>query len=193
MLNNDSYTAYLLDTLIGAVLFFAVVSGATYYLQSSLMIFKLYGSHAHWIAILIAVPVIAGLLMRLARIIYPLISAILGATASAALLYPLYKGFWAEPPTIADLVIYVVAILGIGFIASQPLRSTIMIAFRLGRFSLPQRRNDKKNPPLRKATMSSTQRLQASSNGNIIAMLELLIGLSSLVLSIFSVFFLGHS
>lgn len=191
MLQNDTLTAYLLDTLLGALLFFAIVSGTTYYLQSSLVIYKQYGAHAHWMTLLIAVPVVAGLLMRLMRIIYPLISAILGAAASAALLYPLYKGFWAEPPTPTDLGIYVVAILGIGFIASQPLRSTVMIAFRLGRFSVPIRRSENRKPA-RKASMSSTQRLQASEHGNLIAMLELIIGFSSLALSIFSVFFLGR-
>lgn len=192
MLKNDTYTAYLLDTLIGAAIFFLVVAGGTYYLQSSLLLFKKYGAHTHWMVILIAIPVVAGLLMRVARIIYPLISALLGAAASAALLYPLYKGFWAVPPTPTDLMIYVVAILGIGFTASQPLRTTVMVAFRLGRFSVPRLMpRDKK--PLRKASMSTTQRLQASNHGNRIAMLELLIGISSLALSIFSIFFLGRA
>lgn len=201
MLTDDTYTSYFLDTLIGAAIFFVLVAGGTYYLQSSLVLYKHYGAHIHWVGILIALPVIAGIVMRLTHIIYPLISAILGAAASAALLYPLYKSFWAEPPTLVDLTIYVVAVLGIGFIASQPLRTTVMVAFRLGRFSiakLPQRQKPvtagkKKPQPTRKASMSSTQRLQASSHGNVIAMMELFVGLSSLALSIFSVFFLGRS
>lgn len=192
MLNNDTYTSYILDTLIGAALFFIVVAGGTYYLQSSLLLFKQYGAHTHWTVILIALPVIAGVLMRASRIIYPLISAILGAATTALVLYPLYREFWAEPPTMVDLSIYVAAVLGIGFIASQPLRTTFMVAFRIGRFSLPKIKAGKKKPARSKASMSTTQRLQASDHGNVIAMVELFVGLTSLALSIFSIFFLGH-
>jgi len=192
MLSNDTLTSCILDTFIGALFFFAAVAGATYYLQSSLILFKLYGSHAHWAAVLIGVPLTAGLVMRRLRLAYPLISCVVGAVASAALLYPFYKGFWAVPPTITDLVVYMAVVLGIGYIATQPLRTTFMIAFRLGRFSLPTL-TSKSKKPVRKASMSKTQRLQASQHGNVIAMMELLIGLSSLALSIFSIFFLGRS
>ena len=197
MLKQDTYTSYALDTLIGAAIFFAIVSGSTYYLQSSLVVYKGHGAHAHWATVLIAVPLVAGLLMRLARIIFPLISSILGAAASAALLYPLYNIFWAEPPTMIDLAIYVTVVLGIGFISTQPLRTTFMVAFRIGRFSLPklkaQPKSQSKSQPKSKASMSNTQRLQASDHGNVIAMMELFVGLTSLALSIFSIFFLGRA
>lgn len=192
MLNNDTLTSRILDTLAGALIFFTVVTGATYYLQSSLVIFKKYDAYTHWAVALIGVPVIAGLIMRQIKLIYPLISSLVGAMASAALLYPMYKGFWAEPPTITDLVIYVAVVLGIGYIATQPLRTTFMIAFRLGRFSVPTF-TTKGNKPVRKSSMTKTQRLQSSEHGNVIAMLELLIGVTSLALSIFSIFFLGRS
>jgi hypothetical protein len=207
MLKQDTYTSYALDTLIGATLFFVVVTGSTYLLQSTLVLYKAYGAHAHWAAVLIATPLTAGLLMRLTQIIFPLISAILGAAASAALLYPLYKIFWAEPPTMIDLTIYVTVVLGIGFIATQPLRTTFMVAFRIGRFSLPKlkaqprgqaksqtksKAGTRKTAAKSKASMSNTQRLQASDHGTAIAMMELFVGLTSLALSVFSVFFLGR-
>lgn len=210
MLKSDTYTAYFLDTLIGTLIFFLAVVGITYYLQSSLILFKQHGAYVHWLVILIAVPTIAGILMRLASIIYPMVSALLGAAASAAVLYPLYKELWAEPPTHVDVAIYAVAIFGIGYIATQPLRTTFMIAFRLGRFAVPAIKASGKKPTQKsakgasaatrskvaktsKANMSKTQRLQYSDHGNIIAMMELLIGVVSLALSVFSVFFLGRS
>jgi hypothetical protein len=128
----------------------------------------------------------------LASIAYPLASASVGALASAALLNPAYKSFWAVPPTTTDLIIYVAVVLGIGFIASQPLRTTFMMAFRMGRFSVPTFTTPGKKP-VRKSSMSKTQRMKASDNGNAIAFLELFIGFASLALSVFSVFFLGRS
>lgn len=200
MLKNETLSSLILDTLIGAVIFFAIVSGGTYYIQSSLIVFKAYGAYNHWAVVLIGVPVLAGLAVRQARIAYPLFSTLLGALASAALLYPLYGNLWAVPPTVTDVLIYVAVILGIGFIATQPLRTTFMIAFKIGRFSVPsfksgQGKNTTKSAkgkkPVQKTAMTNTQRLQTSAHGNYIAMLELVVGLTSLGLSIFSVFFLG--
>jgi len=192
MLSNDTLTSYILDTLAGALIFFAVVTGSTYYLQSSLIVFKHYGAYVHWAVVLLGIPLTAGLIMRQARLVYPLISSAAGALASSAILYFLYKGFWAEPPTLVDLSVYFVAVLGIGYIATQPLRTTFMIAFRLGRFALPTIKTKNKKP-VRKASMSKTQRFQTYEHGNIVAIVELLIGVVSLGLSIFSIFFLGRS
>jgi len=192
MLSNDTLTSYILDTLAGALIFFALVTGSTYYLQSSLLVFKHYGAYVHWAVVLMGVPLTAGLVMRQARLVYPLISSVLGALVSAVLLYHLYKGLWAEPPTLVDLLVYFVVVLGIGYIATQPLRTTFMIAFRLGRFALPTIKTKNKKP-VRKASMTKTQRFQTYEHGNIVAIIELLIGVVSLGLSIFSIFFLGRS
>ncbi len=198
MLTDETLSSRIQDTLAGAIIFFAVVTGATYYFQSSLIIFKHYDAYSHWAVVLIGIPLIAGIILRQAKLIYPLISAVLGALGSAALLYPLYKEFWAEPPTIVNVAIYFTVILGIGYIATQPLRTTFMIAFRIGRFSVPtfksrSQSNNKNKNPVPKTSMSKTQRLHTSRHGNIIAMMELLIGITSLALSVFSIFFLGHS
>lgn len=210
MAGKETFSTLMWNTLRGALMFIVVVAGSTYYLQSSLTLFKKYGSYTHWSVVLVAVPLLAGLLMRLARISFPLISALLGAVASAALLYPQYKTFWAVPPTLFDVAIYVTIVLGLGFIATQPLRTTFMIAFRLGRFAVPtfaigssngtsrqsaksaSLRTTTNKKPAKKSTLSKTQRLQASDHGNVIAMLELMVGVTSLILSVFSVFFLGR-
>lgn len=212
MFDNDSLHYRILDAVVGILIFVIVVAGGTYFLQSSLIIYKQYGAHTHWAVVLIALPLIAGIVMRLAKASYPLVSALLGAMGSAAILYPQYQSLWAEPPQVTDVIIYIIAVFGIGFIATQPLRTTFMIAFRIGRYAVPTFKTGKtsktkksvkssKSPksatkakkPASKTTMTRTQRLQASDHGNVIAMLELIVGVSSLVLSIISIFFLGRS
>ena len=209
MANKDTLTTRMLSALRGTLIFITVVAGTTYYLQSSLAVFKKYGSYTHWTVVLVAVPLIAGLLMRLARSYYPLLNSMVGAIASAAILYPQYKTFWAVPPTMMHLAVYVVIVLGFGFIATQPLRTTFMIAFRLGSFAVPafvaggntssrslsnsaSLRSTTNRKPAKKSALSKTQRLHTGGNGNVIAMLELLVGVTSLVLSVFSIFFLGR-
>jgi hypothetical protein len=210
MAKKFSMSDQILNTLRGTLMFITVITGSTYYLQSSLILFKKYGSHAHWTIVLIVLPLFAGLLLRLARVYYPLICSILGSLVSAAILYPQYKTFWAVPPTMVDLAIYIAIVLGLGYIATQPLRTTFMIAFHLGRFAVPSftassdssskrqvkrsaspRATTKKKEPQQRP-LSITQRLHTSQNGNAIALLELLIGFSSLVLSIISIFILGR-
>jgi len=211
MFASDSLSYRILDIVIGALIFLVIVAGGAYFLQSSLIVFKKYGAHAHWATILIALPIVAGIIIRLLKACYPLVSSIIGAILSASLLYPQYQSLWAEPPKVSDVIIYIVAVLGIGFIATQPLRTTFMIAFRLGRYAVPKLNSSGKKTVKKsvkssskaskssktakpsKTRMTRTQRLQASDHGNVIAMLELVVGISSLVLSIISIFFLGRS
>lgn len=210
MANNITLSDQILNTFRGTLLFVAVIAGTTYYLQSSLILFKKYGSHSHWTVVLIAMPLLAGLLLRLARVYYPLICSITGSLVSAAILYPQYKTFWAVPPTTVDLAIYIAIVLGLGYMATQPLRTTFLIAFRLGRFAVPSFtinadsspkqkgrsstsvRATTKKKVLQQRPLSITQRLYTKKNGNVIALLELLIGFASLVLSIVSIFILGR-
>lgn len=195
MLSDATLTSRILDTVIGSLIFLIIIAGTTYYLQSTLIIFKHYDAYTHWAVVLIAVPLAAGIALRQARLIYPFISTTIGAVVSAAVLYPFYTDFWAVPPSIVDLLIYIVVVLGIGYITTQPIRTTFMIAFRLGRFSVPsftiKGKNSKGKKKVRKTSMTKTQRLQMNEHGNIIALFELVIGVSSLALSIFSIFFLG--
>ena len=105
--------------VFGIIVFSALISGGTYYLQSSLILLKAFGLFAHWATILILLPVLSGLLQHLiappARLLVP----ILGALASSIILYPLYaERFWAIPPSITDTIFFTLAIAGIGFTAS---------------------------------------------------------------------------
>ena len=105
--------------IFGITLFSAFISGGTYYLQSSLILLKAFGLFAHWVTILILLPVLSGLFQHLiappARLLVPLI----GALISSTILYPLYANhFWATPPSITDSIVFTLAIAGIGFTAS---------------------------------------------------------------------------
>ena len=105
--------------IFGVILFTALISGGTYYLQNSLILLKSFGLFAHWLTILILLPVASGLLQHLiappARLLVP----ILGALISTAILYPLYANhFWAIPPSFTDTIVFTLAIAGLGFTAS---------------------------------------------------------------------------
>lgn len=186
-------------TLIGCVIFITIVAGGTYYLQSSLLLVKQYGPYTHWAAVLVALPIIAGLVHRFTSIRYPLTNVICGSLISAAILYPQYKKLWAVPPSSADIVIYITIVFGIGYLATQSIRRTIMIAFCMGRYSIekisaPAKPSSKSSRGTKKssAASASTQPMH-SHRGQTLAMVELAIGVCSLALSIFSVFFLGQA
>ena len=105
--------------IFGIIVFSALISGGTYYLQSSLILLKAFGLFAHWAAILILLPVLSGLVQHLiappARLLVP----ILGALASSIILYPLYaEHFWAIPPSFTDTLVFTLAVAGIGFTSS---------------------------------------------------------------------------
>lgn len=198
MIYEDSLVSRALNIIIGSLVFFVFVAGLTYYLQSSLILVKQYDAYTHWAVVLMGLPILAGVIQRLLRITYPMFTTLAGAIGAAAILYPQYQKFWAVPPTTMDMLIYLVIITGIGFIASQPLKTTFMMAFRRGKFSMPgfsmgDSGGKAKKKPARKADMSKTQRMQVhDGRGNMVAMVELLVGFSSLALSIFSIFFLSQ-
>ena len=105
--------------IFGIILFSSFISGGTYYLQSSLILLKAFGLFAHWVTILILLPVLSGLFQHLiappARLLVPL----LGAMISSIILYPLYSEiFWAIPPSITDTIVFTLAIAGLGITAS---------------------------------------------------------------------------
>lgn len=195
----------------GVLLFILVVAGGAWYFQHSLILVKRYDSYTHWTVLLLVLPATAGLLKRFLGTPIPLLSTLLGSLASAAILFPIYKTLWAVPPTIVDLVVYTLIIFGIGYLATQPIKTIFMMAFHLGRYSLSGIRagannnnnasgnNVKKKKQsatslsTSKLKMTKTQKIPVKPRSDLIAMMELLIGVCSLGLSIFSVFFLGQS
>ena len=105
--------------IFGIILFSTFISGGTYYLQSSLILLKAFGLFAHWVTILILLPVLSGLVQHLIAPRVRLLVPIFGALVSSTILYPLYAGkFWAIPPSITDTIVFTLSIAGIGFTAS---------------------------------------------------------------------------
>ena len=105
--------------LFGIIVFTALVSGGTYYLQSSLMVLQLMGLYAHWAFILILLPALSGLVQHLIDSPARLIVAVLGSLASTTILYPIYaERFWAIPPSYTDMIVFTLVIAGIGFTSS---------------------------------------------------------------------------
>jgi hypothetical protein len=206
MIYQDNLVGRGLNLVVGALVFALLVGFGTYYLQDSLFIYKQFDAYTHWAVLLLALPILVGLLNRLLNISYPLLSTFVGALVTAGVLYPYYSNrFWAEAPSMIDMAVYVLIITGIGFIASQPIKTIFMMAFRLGRFSVPSfskgnasnsagGNGNKKTADsnVAKADMTKTQRMTASGHGSMMAMVELLIGVTSLGLSVFSIFFLGQ-
>ena len=105
--------------IFGILVFSALVSGGTYYLQSSLLFLLSFGLYAHWAVVLILLPALSGLLQHIIGSPARLIVALLGALASTLVLYPLYaEQFWAVPPSMTDAIVFTFAIAGIGFTSS---------------------------------------------------------------------------
>jgi len=197
MIYKNTRFSKTLNVLVGALVFALGTSAGTFYLQDSLILFIQFNSYVHWAAVLIGLPILMGLIQRLIKIVYPLFSTLIGTLIGAAVLYPLYGSrFWAEPPQLLDMLIYVLIVSGIGFLASQPLRTTFLAAFRIKRS--PSAKPSKTSKPAaknapKKIDGSRTQRVSrpAGSDRSVVALIELSVGLISLALSIFSIFFLG--
>ena len=116
---QQSTSDKIIRFIFGIVVFTALVSGGTYYLQSSLFLLKSMGLLAHWAAILFLLPVLSGLVQHLISPPAKLVVAVLGAVASSLILYPIYaERFWAIPPSITDMIVFTLAIAGIGFTSS---------------------------------------------------------------------------
>ena len=134
MIYKNTRFSKTLNVLVGALVFALGTSAGTFYLQDTLFVFIQFNSYAHWAVVLIGLPIVMGLIQRLIKIVYPLFSTLIGTLISAAVLYPLYGSrFWAEPPQLLDMLIYILIVSGIGFLASQPLRTTFLAAFRIKR------------------------------------------------------------
>ena len=116
---QQSTSDKIIRFIFGIIIFTALVSGGTYYLQSSLFLLKAFGLFAHWAAILILLPVLSGLIQHLIEPPARLLVPIFGALVSSIILYPIYaERFWAIPPSITDTIFFTLAIAGIGFTAS---------------------------------------------------------------------------
>ena len=175
--------------LAGTFVFFSSVCLGTYFLQSSLILLQNFGLYAHWAAILIVLPAIAGLIQHLLNTPARIIVALLGALISTIVLFPYYsEKFWAIPPSITDTIVFTFAVGGIGFSFSiNPLE----------RHAKPKRRRSRKTDE-NSNDFNQEKNIETSTsdkilNSSLIKSLELLLTVLSFVLAIWGTFFLGSS
>jgi hypothetical protein len=108
---HPSISDKIIRFIFGIIVFSALVSGGTYYLQSSLFILQVMGLYAHWAVILILLPAFSGLVQHLIVPPARLLVAMMGSLASSTILYPLYaERFWAIPPSATDTIVFTLVI-----------------------------------------------------------------------------------
>ena len=173
----------------GIIVFTALVSGGTYYLQSSLVVLQLLGLYGHWAFILILLPALSGLAQHLITSPARLIVAVLGSLASSAILYPIYaERFWAIPPSFTDMIVFTLVIAGIGFTSSiNP----------LDRHVKQRRARSRKKPSEKHETHSHHEQydgvVEGLLNSSMIRSIELLLTVTSFLGAIWGVVSLGMS
>ena len=173
----------------GIIVFTALVSGGTYYLQSSLVVLQLLGLYGHWAFILILLPALSGLAQHLITSPARLIVTVLGSLASSAILYPIYaERFWAIPPSFTDMIVFTLIIAGIGFTSSiNP----------LDRHVKQRRARSRKKPSEKHETHSHHEQydgvVEGLLNSSMIRSIELLLTVTSFLGAIWGVVSLGMS
>ena len=173
----------------GIIVFTALVSGGTYYLQSSLVVLQLLGLYGHWAFILILLPALSGLAQHLITSPARLIVAVLGSLASSAILYPIYaERFWAIPPSFTDMIVFTLIIAGIGFTSSiNP----------LDRHVKQRRARSRKKPSEKHETHSHHEQydgvVEGLLNSSMIRSIELLLTVTSFIGAIWGILSLGMS
>ena len=173
----------------GIIVFTALVSGGTYYLQSSLVVLQLLGLYGHWAFILILLPALSGLAQHLIASPARLIVAVLGSLATSAILYPIYaERFWAIPPSFTDMIVFTLVIAGIGFTSSiNP----------LDRHVKQRRARSRKKPSEKHETHSHHEQydgvVEGLLNSSMIRSIELLLTVTSFIGAIWGILSLGMS
>ena len=183
----DKYIRFI----FGIMVFSALISSGTYYLQSSLTLLKAFGLFAHWATILILLPVLSGLIQHLIEPPARLLVPIFGSLASSIILYPLYaERFWAIPPSFTDTIVFTFAIAGIGFTSSiNPLDRHVKQRRAL--------RSSKKSSPKNESHMQVGPHEDGFAdrilNSSIIRSLELALSIFSIIAGIWGTITLGMS
>ena len=177
--------------IFGVIVFFGFVTGGTYYLQSSLLIFKGVGIYAHWGIILFLLPAISGLVQHLIDPPAKLVVAVLGALITSMTLYPLYSDvFWAIPPSITDSIVFTLVIAGIGFTCSiNPLERHI----HQRRSSKVRKKTTEKNKSHPSYSTHKEGSMDGLLNSSLIRTFELMLSILSFILAMWGTFILGSA
>ena len=188
---HPSTSDKIIRFIFGIIVFSALVSGGTYYLQSSLLILQVMGLYAHWAVILILLPALSGLVQHLIVPPARLIVALLGSLASTTILYPLYaERFWAIPPSTTDTIVYTLTIAGIGFTSSiNPLDRHVHQRRASGR----RKKSSEKQESYLQVKPHEDDLVEGLLNSSKVRSFELLLTVLSFVLALWGTFSLGMS
>lgn len=177
--------------LLGLGLFMTLVAGTAIYLGREMLVYYRYGPYAHWSAILIAAPLLAGLFIRWLRVPTPRLVLLISGCFAAVLVYPVYVDLWAEPPDLRLVGLYAALIIGVASLAL--IRVRLLFDILLLRWS-QWRRNVRirKTTGSRRPIRAPHEMLRYSRVSTRLAMLQLLMAVLSLLVSVVSILFLGQ-
>lgn len=174
------------------VIFVVLMVGVTAILQKTLIVFKLGGAYTHWAIILLVLPILIGLLLRRLEEEEPLAIVITGALLSTISLYFLYKNyFWAQAPTFLNGLFFFAVTAGC---AHMPFSQA-----PIERFMARIEQIKKSRKKARRANKGKSNRGKKEpsmltiifSNENTIPLIEMSVGIVSLLLSVYSIAFMG--
>ena len=192
MYDTESIKIMLRDLCI----FVAVMVGVTAILQKSLFLFKSGGAYMHWAVILLVLPILLGLLLRRLETEEPLIIIVAGSLLSTIALYFLYKHhFWAQAPTFLNSLFLFVVVAGC---AHMPF-SQLPIENFVNRIQLVIKNQKKARRSNGKGKKTTRTKQQPSllkvifAHENTIPLIEMSVGIVSLLLSVYSIAFMGKA
>lgn len=193
-------TRDLSKVLAALGLFIGLVAGSAIFFESTRLLYRPDSAQMHWAVLLVAAPLLAGLLVRTLRIRYPGLLLFVGGILAALLVYPIYVDLWVDPPDVILAILYAALTYSVARLALIPIRVTFdVLRVRWSQVRFNRRRN---NGPARKAYRAAMARarkpsvrphemLRYSRYSTRIAILQLLMAVLSLLVSVFSVLFLG--
>ena len=185
-----------IKTMIRPTLIFVILMvGVTAILQKTLILFKLGGAYTHWAVILLVMPILIGLMLRQQEREDHLVTILVSSLLSTIALYFLYKNyFWAQPPTLLNGLFFFAVTAGCAHMPFS-LRPIERFMDRIEQFK-KNRKKARRSPKGKKANKGKAKK-EASiltaifSHENTIPLIEMSVGIVSLVLSVYSIAFMG--
>lgn len=169
--------------------------GGTYSLQKTLLLVREAGHLFHWGVILLALPLAAGTLLRAMMVPFRIFALLTGTLLATAALFELYRTqFWAEPPGYMELSFYFLAVAGLSHVTAYPVSDTFRVFWRFLLFLLPGNYRmslSGKGAPAGGGGGGRTVPNVPVSDFTL-NIINGLVGLASLLISVFSIFFMGQ-
>ena len=183
-------TDELYRLLLGLGLFVTLVAGTAIRLGRDMQIYNQYGPYMHWSAILVAAPLLAGLLVRWLKVPSPRLVLLISGLFAAVIVYPVYVDLWPEPPRLVLVGLYAALTVGVASLALIRVRLLIdllMVRWGQWRNGNRGRRSNMSKRPIR----APHEMLRYSRVSTRLAMMQLMMAILSLLVSLFGILFLG--